>query len=89
MTELLLRRGAHADVPDSEGRLPSDALRGSSSEAASKRQVHLVSFLSLKCLAARAMVEQALPLKGQALPPNMEDFLRLHMTEQQQETAFN
>ncbi len=83
VAELLLRSGAHADAPDARGIRPVDVLR-----AHDGAKVDLVPFLSLKCLATMALLREGVPLGRERMPPNMSDFVRLHMTKEQAEEAF-
>ncbi len=74
---LLLARGAHLDVPDDRRIRPQDILQTHGCK------VNLVPHVSLKCLAAMALVrgggEGGESLVGdQPLPPNLHEFIRLH-----------
>lgn len=72
VVDLLLERGAHLDAPDDRRIRPQDILRTFGCK------VNLVPHVSLKCLAAQAVLQSPHLWKGQVLPPNMDEFLRLH-----------
>ncbi|XP_026754117.2 protein fem-1 homolog A [Galleria mellonella] len=73
LVEVLLRGGAHLDQPNKFGDSPAELValnRGS--------RVRVLRYVSLACLAARALLAANVPLPPAALPLTLHHFLDLH-----------
>ena len=70
--ETLLRYGAHIDRRSMVGVLPCKLL-----SSISECTINTLDFISLKCLAARTIVEMRIPYKSE-IPQSLEAFIRIH-----------
>ncbi|KAK6633111.1 hypothetical protein RUM43_012855 [Polyplax serrata] len=71
MVELLLENGGHLDQPNYKGECPKSLLMQN------QTGLYLIKYVSLKCLAATAVVHYSIPYKGH-VPATLETFLAFH-----------
>lgn len=71
LVELLLEHGGHLDQPNYKGESPKTLL------AQNHSSICLIKYVSLKCLAATAIVRHNIPYKG-CIPATLETFLTFH-----------
>ncbi|RWS26719.1 Protein fem-1-like protein [Leptotrombidium deliense] len=72
VVDLLLEYGAHIDRRNVTGNQPYKLL-----SSIAECSVNPLKFVSLKCLAARKIVEKRIPFSGQ-IPTDLEYFIRIH-----------
>ena len=72
VVELLLHNGGHIDAKNRAWQRPVDSLR-----AAPDCKINPLHFLTLKCLAARAVVEHGIDYTHQ-VPVMLEEFIQAH-----------
>lgn len=71
MVELLLENGGHLDQPNYKGECPKSLL------LQNQTGLCLLKYVSLKCLAATAVIRHNVPFKGN-VPATLETFLAFH-----------
>lgn len=72
VVEILLSAGAHIDRRSASGNHPQTLL-----SSISECTILPMQFVSLKCLAARKVQENRIPIQGQ-VPVSLEEFVRIH-----------
>ncbi|KAK9890720.1 hypothetical protein WA026_012068 [Henosepilachna vigintioctopunctata] len=73
--KLLLDYGAHIDQPNAAGLTPATAIMAYNRRADS--QIHVLNYISLKCLCATAITHYRIPYQNQ-IPRTLEQFVHLH-----------
>ncbi|KAK7865662.1 hypothetical protein R5R35_006914 [Gryllus longicercus] len=72
LVQLLLEHGAHLDQPNKAGDCPAIFVAVNP-----LNNVHLVNYVTLRCLAATAVCKYKIPYQGQ-IPQTLETFVRFH-----------
>lgn len=72
VVQVLLFYGAHIDRKNSSGNQPQKLL-----SSISECTLNPLNYISLKCLAARVIVDSKIPFRGQ-IPFHLEDFIGVH-----------
>nr|BAL61211.1 fem-1 homolog A-like protein [Locusta migratoria manilensis] len=72
LVQLLLDHGAHLDTPNRAGDSPAVFVAVNP-----LNNVHLVNYITLRCMAATAVAKYKIPYKGQ-IPVTLVDFVRFH-----------
>lgn len=72
VVQVLLGYGAHIDRKNSSGNQPQKLL-----SSISECTLNPLNYISLKCLAARVIVDSKIPFRGQ-IPVYLEDFIQVH-----------
>jgi hypothetical protein len=72
LVQLLLDHGAHLDQPNRVGDCPAIFVAVNPLNT-----VHLVNYVTLRCLAATAVCKHKIPYKGQ-IPVTLETFVKFH-----------
>ena len=72
VVQVLLSRGAHIDRKNSSGNQPQKLL-----SSISECTINPLNYITLKCLAARVIVDHKIHFKGQ-IPAHLEDFIEVH-----------
>jgi len=75
--QLLLARGAHPDITNSEGQSPQNLLESGSTGTSLHNVVPPARHLTLQCLAARAITAHSINYRGY-IPRRLEAFILLH-----------
>lgn len=70
--QLLLDHGAHLDTPNRNGECPAVVVAVNP-----RNNVHLVKYVTLRCLAATAVIKYKIPYVGQ-VPTTLENFVQYH-----------
>ena len=73
MFEALIARGAHPDFRNQDGKMPSEVL----SKGWFSVGVEL-PLPSLKCLCAKVVSKEEMPIDASILPPKLIEFVRRH-----------
>jgi hypothetical protein len=72
LLQLLLDHGAHLDQPNRAGDCPAIFVAMNP-----LNNVHLVNYVTLRCLAATAVCKYKIPYEGQ-IPATLETFVKFH-----------
>lgn len=72
LVQLLLDHGAHLDTPNRNGECPAVVVAVNP-----RNNVHLVKYVTLRCLAATAVIKYKIPYVGQ-VPTTLENFVQYH-----------
>jgi hypothetical protein len=72
LVQLLLDHGAHLDQPNRAGDCPAIFVAVNP-----LNNVHLVNYVTLRCLAATAVCKYKIPYQGQ-IPATLETFVKFH-----------
>lgn len=72
VVQTLLVNGAHIDRKNMSGNQPQKLL-----SSISECTINPLNYISLKCLAARVIVDNKIPFKG-SIPVHLEDFIEVH-----------
>jgi len=72
LVQLLLDHGAHLDQPNRAGDCPAIFVAVNP-----LNNVHLVNYVTLRCLAATAVCKHKIPYRGQ-IPATLETFVKFH-----------
>lgn len=73
LTHLLLSNGAHVDQPNKFGDSPAELIVKNS-----PTDVHLLKYVSLKCLAAHVVIRKRIPYDGGRIPLTLVNFVKFH-----------
>lgn len=76
---LLLSNGAHIDVCNRQGMTPASLIQRQSPAGSLHNVVNVFDLVSLRCLAARAVVDAGIDFHGGVLPTLVEKFVQLHV----------
>lgn len=72
LVQLLLDHGAHLDQPNRAGDCPAIFVAVNP-----LNNVHLLNYVTLRCLAATAVCKYKIPYQGQ-IPATLETFVKFH-----------
>lgn len=72
LVHMLLEYGAHIDQPNSSKECPSVKIAQNPAN-----NIHLLNYLTLKCLCARTVIQHSIPYESQ-IPKTLEAFVKLH-----------
>lgn len=73
VVQVLLHHGAHIDRKNSSGNQPQKLL-----SSISECTINPLNYTSLKCLAARVIVDSKINFKGGQIPVHLEGFIEVH-----------
>lgn len=76
---LLIDSGAHIDTCNRRGITPKSLIQRQTPAGSLHNVVNLFDLVSLRCLAARAVVDAGVEFRGGVVPPLVEKFVKLHV----------